>query len=265
MPASEAVSRSGKARRADPDTCFQNLILKLQAYWAGQGCVLLQPYDMEVGAGTFHPATTLRALGPGIWNCAYVQPSRRPADGRYGDNPNRLQHYYQYQVLMKPSPPDAQGIYLGSLEAVSIRDPERVYDMYPHEVSGGMGQRIMIAMMMIPDPKILIADEPTSALDVSVQMQVLEIMDRLVRERGMGLIFISHDLNLVSTFCDRVLIMYGGKIVETCKADRLHEAQHPYTKGLLNSLPRLDAPRDRLDVLTRDPAWRDQPSVSGVL
>jgi peptide/nickel transport system ATP-binding protein len=151
------------------------------------------------------------------------------------------------------------------LEAVSIRDPERVYNMYPHEVSGGMGQRIMIAMMMIPDPKILIADEPTSALDVSVQMQVLEIMDRLVRERGMGLIFISHDLNLVSAFCDRVLIMYSGKIVEICKADRLHEAQHPYTKGLLNSLPRLDAPRDRLDVLTRDPAWRDQPSVSGML
>jgi len=151
------------------------------------------------------------------------------------------------------------------LEAVSIRDPERVYNMYPHEVSGGMGQRIMIAMMMIPNPKILIADEPTSALDVSVQMQVLEIMDRLVRDRGMGLIFISHDLNLVSAFCDRVLIMYSGKIVETCRADKLHEAQHPYTKGLLNSLPRLDAPRDRLDVLTRDPAWRDQPSVSGML
>ena len=128
-----------------------------------------------------------------------------------------------------------------------------------------MGQRIMIAMMMIPGPKILIADEPTSALDVSVRMQVLEIMDRLVRDRGMGLIFISHDLNLVSTFCDRVLIMYGGKIMETCKADRLHEARHPYTKGLLNSLPRLDAPRDRLDILTRDPAWRDQPSVSGML
>jgi len=151
------------------------------------------------------------------------------------------------------------------LVAVAIRDPERVYNMYPHEVSGGMGQRIMIAMMMIPNPKILIADEPTSALDVSVQMQVLEIMDRLVRERGMGLIFISHDLNLVSTFCDRVLIMYAGKIVETCKADRLHEARHPYTKGLLNSLPRLDAPRERLDVLSRDPAWRDQPSVSGML
>ena len=151
------------------------------------------------------------------------------------------------------------------LEAVSIRDPERVYTMYPHEVSGGMGQRIMIAMMLIPDPKILIADEPTSSLDVSVRMQVLEIMDRLVRERGMGLIFISHDLHLVSRFCDRVLIMYGGKILESCQADKLHEARHPYTRGLLNSLPRLEAPRDRLDVLNRDPAWLDQPSVSGML
>ena len=151
------------------------------------------------------------------------------------------------------------------LAAVSIRNPERVYRMYPHEVSGGMGQRIMIAMMLIPNPKILIADEPTSALDVSVQMQVLEIMDKLVRERGMGLIFISHDLNLVSTFCDRVLIMYCGRIVETLQADKLHEAKHPYTRGLLNSLPRLDQPQDRLEVLVRDPAWRDEPSVSGLL
>ena len=108
---------------ADPaETCFQRLILKLQDYWARQGCVILQPYDMEVGAGTFHPATTLRALGPGGWNCAYVQPSRRPGDGRYGENPNRLQHYYQFQVLMKPSPADSQGLYLGSLAALGI-DP----------------------------------------------------------------------------------------------------------------------------------------------
>jgi len=149
------------------------------------------------------------------------------------------------------------------LEAVKIRDPERVYTLFPHEVSGGMGQRIMIAMMMIPDPKILIADEPTSALDVSVQMQVLEIMDNLVKDRGMGLIFISHDLNLVSAFCDRVLIMYAGRVVETCRADRLHEATHPYTRGLLNSLPRLDAPVDRLEVLKRDPAWREEDSISG--
>ena len=106
-----------------PARDFQSLILTLQAYWARQGCVILQPYDMEVGAGTFHPATTLRALGPDeIWNCAYVQPSRRPTDGRYGENPNRLQHYYQFQVLMKPSPVDSQELYLGSLKAIGL-DP----------------------------------------------------------------------------------------------------------------------------------------------
>ncbi len=101
---------------------FQQLILKLHDYWAAQGCVILQPFDMRVGAGTFHPATTLRSLGPDPWNCAYVQPSRRPTDGRYGENPNRLQHYYQYQVIMKPSPPDLQELYLGSLAAIGI-DP----------------------------------------------------------------------------------------------------------------------------------------------
>jgi peptide/nickel transport system ATP-binding protein len=121
----------------------------------------------------------------------------------------------------------------------------------------------MIAMMLIPNPKILIADEPTSALDVSVQRQVLSIMDGLVRERGMGLIFISHDLNLVSEFCDRVLIMYAGRIVEVCDADKLHQAQHPYTQGLLSALPRLDQPREYLDVLNRDPAWTEAPSARG--
>ncbi|WP_417843900.1 glycine--tRNA ligase subunit alpha [Thalassospira sp.] len=101
---------------------FQEIILRLQSYWADQGCVILQPYDLEVGAGTFHTATTLRALGPESWNAAYVQPSRRPTDGRYGENPNRLQHYYQFQVLMKPSPPNAQDLYLGSLAHLGI-DP----------------------------------------------------------------------------------------------------------------------------------------------
>ncbi|MGB0697153.1 MAG: glycine--tRNA ligase subunit alpha [Rhodospirillaceae bacterium] len=101
---------------------FQSLILTLQAFWAERGCVILQPYDMEVGAGTFHPATTLRALGPEPWNAAYVQPSRRPTDGRYGENPNRLQHYYQFQVILKPSPADPQGLYLDSLRALGI-DP----------------------------------------------------------------------------------------------------------------------------------------------
>ncbi|TCT07193.1 glycyl-tRNA synthetase alpha chain [Tepidamorphus gemmatus] len=107
----------------DPTRSFQGLILALQRYWAAYGCVILQPYDMEVGAGTFHPATTLRSLGPRHWNAAYVQPSRRPKDGRYGENPNRLQHYYQYQVILKPSPPDLQELYLGSLHAIGI-DPK---------------------------------------------------------------------------------------------------------------------------------------------
>ena len=99
---------------------FQEIILRLMTYWAGHGCAVLQPYDMEVGAGTFHPATTLRALGSRPWAAAYVQPSRRPTDGRYGENPNRLQHYYQYQVLIKPSPPNLQELYLGSLRAIGI-------------------------------------------------------------------------------------------------------------------------------------------------
>ena len=106
----------------NPEHAFQNLILKLHDFWGQQGCVVLQPYDMEVGAGTFHPATTLRALGPDHWRAAYVQPSRRPADGRYGDNPNRLQHYYQYQVILKPSPSNSQELYLQSLSALGI-DP----------------------------------------------------------------------------------------------------------------------------------------------
>jgi glycyl-tRNA synthetase alpha chain len=99
---------------------FQDLILTLQRFWAEQGCVILQPYDMEMGAGTFHPATTLRALGPAPWRAAYVQPSRRPTDGRYGENPNRLQHYYQFQAILKPSPPDAQDVYLRSLAALGL-------------------------------------------------------------------------------------------------------------------------------------------------
>lgn len=111
-----------------PPRSFQEIILRLQNFWAAQGCVILQPYDMEVGAGTFHPATTLRALGPEtVWNCAYVQPSRRPTDGRYGENPNRLQHYYQFQVLLKPSPADSQQLYLESLYVLGI-DP-RLHDI----------------------------------------------------------------------------------------------------------------------------------------
>ena len=108
------------AARAANGNSFQALILRLQNFWADQGCVILQPYDVEMGAGTFHPATTLRALGPKPWRAAYVQPSRRPSDGRYGENPNRLQHYYQFQVILKPAPKDSQDIYLASLEALGI-------------------------------------------------------------------------------------------------------------------------------------------------
>lgn len=144
---------------------------------------------------------------------------------------------------------------LEMLAAVHIRDPERVYDQFPHQVSGGMGQRIMIAMMLIAGPDILIADEPTSALDVSVQQQVLAIMDEMVRKRGMGLILISHNLHLVSSFCDRVLVMYAGQIVETCDANRLGEAKHPYTQGLLAALPQLGQRRAELPQLQRDPSW----------
>jgi len=144
---------------------------------------------------------------------------------------------------------------LEALEAVRIRDPERVYRAWPHELSGGMGQRAMIAMMLVGEPDLLIADEPTSALDVTVQMQVLAVLDELVTRRGMGLLFISHDLVLVSTFCDRVLVMYAGRIVEELEATRLHEARHPYTRGLLACLPRIETRRAPLPTLIRDPAW----------
>jgi peptide/nickel transport system ATP-binding protein len=144
---------------------------------------------------------------------------------------------------------------LAMLDSVHIRDPKRVFGLYPHEVSGGMGQRIMIAMMLMPEPSLLIADEPTSALDVTVRMRVLAILDELAAQRELGLIFISHDLNLVASFCDRVLIMYAGRIVEECVAGELARAQHPYTRGLLASLPRVGDTRARLPVLTRDPAW----------
>ena len=155
------------------------------------------------------------------------------------------------QVHTRVSKADARRRALEMLEAVQIRDPERVLNAYPHEMSGGMGQRIMIAMMLIPGPDLLIADEPTSALDVTVQLQVLGIMDALVRERGMGLIFISHDLRLVATFCDRVLVMYAGRIVEELQASRLTDARHPYTRGLLNCLPRIGGGKAPLPVLDR--------------
>jgi len=144
---------------------------------------------------------------------------------------------------------------LDMLAAVQIRDPKRVFDLHPHEVSGGMGQRAMIAMMLVAGPELMIADEPTSALDVTVQLDVLAILDRLVAERGMGLIFISHDLRLVSSFCDRVVVMYAGKVVEQLAASDLSRAQHPYTRGLLDCMPKIGADRHPLPVLQRQAEW----------
>ena len=149
---------------------------------------------------------------------------------------------------------DVQARVLQMLEAVRINDPKRVMALYPHEVSGGMGQRIMIAMMLIPRPDLLIADEPTSALDVSVQAQVLDLIDELVRDKGMGLILISHDLNLVARYCDRILVMHAGQVVESCAASELHNATHPYTRGLLAAVPRMEETREELPVLDRS-AW----------
>jgi len=150
---------------------------------------------------------------------------------------------------------EARARALAALAAVHIDDPDRVYGLYPHEVSGGMGQRAMIAMMLIADPDLLIADEPTSALDVTVQLQVLAILDELVSVRGMGLILVSHDLGLVSTFCDRILVMYAGRVVEEVEAGNLAAATHPYTRGLVDCLPRLGEDRHPLPTLDRQPEW----------
>ena len=150
---------------------------------------------------------------------------------------------------------DAERRALAMLEAVQIRDPDTVFTLYPHQLSGGMGQRVMIAMMLVAEPDLLIADEPTSALDVTVQNEVLRILDRLVADRGMGLLFISHNLTVVSSFCDRVLIMYGGRILEQCAAKDLANASHPYTRALVAATPSLDHPKAELATLVRDPAW----------
>ena len=140
---------------------------------------------------------------------------------------------------------------LDALRDVRIENPERVAKQYPHEVSGGMGQRVMIAMMVVMEPALMIADEPTSALDVSVRGQVLQILDDLVQRRGMGLMLISHDLNMVAHWCDRILVMFQGKIVEELGSGELYRAQHPYTRGLVASLPKIDENRTRLPVLDR--------------
>jgi peptide/nickel transport system ATP-binding protein len=144
---------------------------------------------------------------------------------------------------------------LSMLQAVGIDDPERAYRAFPHELSGGMGQRAMIAAMLVSSPDLLIADEPTSALDVIVREQVLRLLDRLVAERGLGLILISHDLPMVARFCDRILVMYRGRVVEDVRASELHAATHPYTRGLLACLPSAQSRGRMLPTLSREAAW----------
>jgi peptide/nickel transport system ATP-binding protein len=156
---------------------------------------------------------------------------------------------------------EAREAALDLLAQVRIRDPQRVLGAYPHELSGGMGQRVMIAMMLAPGPDLLIADEPTSALDATVQAEILRLLDALVTERGMALMLISHDLPLVARFCDRVAVMYAGQVLEELPASQLHRASHPYTRGLLECLPRLDTARPRLPVLARDPDWLREPAT----
>ncbi|MFM0397445.1 ABC transporter ATP-binding protein [Paraburkholderia phytofirmans] len=153
---------------------------------------------------------------------------------------------------------------IAALAAVHIRNPERAADAYPHELSGGMGQRVMIAMMVSSGPRLLVADEPTSALDVLVSMQVLAILDEMIEKHDTGLIFISHDLPLVMSFCDRVVVMYAGRVVETCAARDLIHAQHPYTRGLLAANPPLVDPPAELPVLKRDAAWLTQSTGASV-
>lgn len=166
-----------------------------------------------------------------------------------------------YRIHHRVSKASAREQTIAMLESVHIRDPEHVMRLFPHEISGGMGQRVMIAMMLIPKPDLIIADEPTSALDITVRRQVLSVLDELVTKSGTGLIFISHDLNMIADFCDRVLVMYAGRILEELPACNLSNARHPYTKALLASLPRLDKPVDTLAVPERDPDWLHNPTI----
>jgi len=149
------------------------------------------------------------------------------------------------------------------LDKVGIPDAAERANHYPHQLSGGQRQRVGIAMALANDPDIIIADEPTSALDVTVRRQVLTVLDELVSRSGTGLMFISHDLNLVADFCDRVLVMYAGRIMEDLPAKELHKARHPYTQALLASLPRLDQPVDMLKVPEREKSWLTEPTLVG--
>ena len=234
----------------------------------GRAMLRLTPKGAKITAKTLNFAgiDLLAASEPEMRNIRGKRISMILQDPKFSLNPlMRVGHQIveAYRVHRPSSRAEARDKAMAMLEAVNIRNPARVFELLPHEVSGGMGQRIMIAMMLILEPDLIIADEPTSALDVTVRRQVLTILDELVTRRGAGLMFISHDLNMVADFCDRVLVMYAGRIVEDIPARDLRHAEHPYTRALLDSLPRLDRPVDMLTVPKRDPAWLTGPTIRG--
>ncbi|MGF7159085.1 peptide/nickel transport system ATP-binding protein [Rhodoligotrophos appendicifer] len=229
---------------------------------AGRAILGLTPPPGEVTASklAFDGTDLLTASPRQLRNLRGSRMTMVMQDPKYSLNPVMpvgRQMIEAYRAHARAATAEARDKSLAMLEAVKLQDPSRVMSLYPHELSGGMGQRVMIAMMLITDPDLLIADEPTSALDVTVQLEVLRILDALVSNRGMGLIFISHDLELVASFCDRVLVMYAGKVVETLDARDLHSARHPYTRGLIGCLPKLSGDQHPLPTLHRDPAWAE--------
>ena len=234
----------------------------------GRAVLRLTPKGAEITAKTlaFDGIDLLAATEPQMRKIRGKRISMILQDPKFSLNPLMRvgqQIVEAYRVHTRAGKAEARDRAMAMLEAVNIRNPARVFELLPHEVSGGMGQRIMIAMMLFLEPDLIIADEPTSALDVTVRRQVLTILDDLVSRRGAGLMFISHDLNLVAEFCDRVLVMYAGRILEDIPARELKHAQHPYTRALLDSLPRLDRPVEMLAVPLRDPAWLDGPTIRG--
>jgi peptide/nickel transport system ATP-binding protein len=234
----------------------------------GRAILRLSPRGAKISANalSFDGIDILAATEPQMRKIRGRRISMILQDPKFSLNPlMRVGHQIveAYRVHTSTGKAEARDRAMAMLEAVHIRNPARVFELLPHEVSGGMGQRIMIAMMLILEPDLIIADEPTSALDVTVRRQVLSILDELVSGRGAGLMFISHDLNLVADFCDRVLVMYGGRILEDIPARELKHARHPYTRALLDSLPRLDRPVEMLAVPQRDPAWLEEPTLRG--
>ena len=226
----------------------------------GRTLLRLHPRSAKISAKTlrFEDTDLLAASEKTMRSIRGRRMSMILQDPKFALNPvKRIGHQIAeaYCAHHQASAKEAHARALEMLEKVRIRDPLRASRLYPHEISGGMGQRVMIAMMLIPKPEVLIADEPTSALDISVRLQVLDVLHDLVTENNLGLLFISHDLNLVRDFCDRVLVMYAGRIVESVPAARLDSATHPYTRGLLDALPSMEHRRARLPQLERDPRW----------